>query len=77
MYGTELSPKQEEKATQVVANDEKPRRRKKITFRTTTLKSQNQPKIRHRHLAEPRPTSNEYHAFDGIPFPPSTGELNC
>ena len=71
-----LPPKKVEKATQRTSTFARARPPKRITFRTTTIKSGYQPRIRTRQLSEPRASSNEYHAFDGIPFPPSTGELS-
>ena len=75
MYKAPSPPRKEEKATQIVSKELRPKRPRKITFRTNTIESQNRPKLKPRHFTEQRPTSDEYHAFDGIPFPPSTGEL--
>lgn len=69
---TPLPPKKVEKATHSTSTFARARPPKRITFRTTTIKSGYQPRIRTRQLSEPRASSNEYHAFDGIPFPPST-----
>ena len=52
---------------------EQSKRKRKIAFRTTNVKSYTEPRFRRRQFTEPRPNAKEYHTSDGVPFPPSTG----